>query len=221
MKKPIFVLLSMFLAVSASAQFHFGGQFNINFGKEQTTFKDGTSIDKENAYMLSLQPKLYWNLNEKMQLGTRVGFVFGRLKTGTVYNTEKEESQSMVNRALGWSVSPFYGYRVLTWKRVSAWAEANAFFGQCYNVGKGTAPVTEWNRQSEYGFQILPVIDIALKEKLALQLHLGFISLGYYGTRSTYRDKTVTTSTWDLHKGGFSGVAQGLLDYGIGLVKQF
>lgn len=57
--------------------------------------------------MVNLKPKIYWYLNEKMQLGGRIGLAFGRLTSGTIYDTEKTEQQVSINRALGWSVTPF------------------------------------------------------------------------------------------------------------------
>ncbi len=220
MKKTFFTFLFAVIAFTANAQFHFGGQFSINFANEHTDYSNGATDDKEHAYMINLKPKVYWNLGERMQVGGRIGFAFGRLTTGVIYESEKEERE-IVNRAIGWSLSPFYGYKVLNWKIVSIWAEANAFVGQYFNVNKPVTGSSEWGTQLEYGFQILPVVNIDVTEKLALQLHLGFISLGWYGTRSDYPDRVVTTSTWDLHKGGFSGILQGLSDYGIGLVKKF
>lgn len=211
----------MLIAISANAQFHYGGQFSINFSNEHTTFDSGTTVDKEHACLFNIKPKIYWNLNDKMQIGGRIGFGFGRLTTGIVYDSEKWAEADVVNRAIGWSLSPFFGYRLLDWKVVQVWTEANVFVGQYYNIGERHWGVSEWGRSTEYGFQILPVINIDLTVNLALQLHLGFISLGWYGTKSEYPDKVVTTSTWDLHKGGFAGVAQGLLDYGIGVVRKF
>lgn len=221
MKKILFTLVSIFLAVSANAQLNIGGSFSINFDNEHTNYSSGTSTNKENAFLINLKPKVYWNLSDKMQVGGRIGFAYGRLNTGTIYDSEKQMSSDLVNKALGWSLSPFFGYRLLSWKRISVWAEANGFFGQCYNVEKSKSVTSEWGRRSEYGFQILPYVNIELTEKLFLQLHVGFLSLGWYGTRSVYSNKVVTTSTWDLHKGGFAGLAQGLADYGIGLVKKF
>lgn len=224
MKRIIVACLLAFITVSANAQFHLGGQFSINFANEHTDYSSGAIDNKEHAYMVNLKPKVYWNIGEKMQVGGRIGFAFGRMATGLVYDEKKSDSEKTVievNRAIGWSVSPFFGYKLLNWKKVGVWAEANAFVGQYYNVNKPQTGSKEWSNQMEYGFQILPVVNIDLTEKLALQLHLGFISLGWYGTRADYPDRVVTTSSWDLHKGEFSGVAQGLADYGIGLVKTF
>ena len=143
------------------------------------------------------------------------------MTTGMIYDSEKKEQAVTVNRALGWSLTPFFGYRLLDWNTVSVWAEANAFVGQYYNVENPNATTNVWGKESEYGFQILPVININLKEKLDLQIHLGFISLGWYGTKEEYANRVVTTSSWDMHKGGFVGLLQGLSDYGISLVRKF
>lgn len=222
MKRIIITMLFALAALQAGAQFHYGGDFNIRFAKEHTDYAEkGKSNDKELAYMVNLKPKIYWNIGEKMQVGSRIGFAFGRLTSGTIFDDKKEEQPNFVNRAIGWSVAPFFGYRVLRWKFLSAWAEGNIFVGQYYNLKKPEKESSEWLNQLEYGFQILPVVNIDLTEKLALQLHLGFLSLGWYGTRSKYNDKVVTTTDWDLHKGGFSGLVQGFSDYGIGLVRKF
>lgn len=216
----IFCLFAMF-AFQANAQVHLGGQFSINFSKEHTDYSSGAVEDKEHAYMVNLRPKLYWNLGDNMQIGGRVGFAFGRLTNGVVFDDEEKVQLNFMNRAIGWSVSPFYGYRLFDWKIVSVWAEANAFAGQYFNMDKLHKGADEWSTQWEYGFQILPVINIDLTPEWALQLHLGFLSLGWYGTSATYPERTVSTSTWDFHKGGFAGILQGLADYGIGLVKTF
>ena len=221
MRKIFLILLLAFITLSANAQFHFGGSFSINFANEHIDWDSGATDNKEHAYMVNLKPKVYWNIGEKMQVGGRIGFAFGRLTNGLIYESEKKDETVNVNRAIGWSLSPFFGYKLLNWRILSVWAEANAFVGQYYNVNKPHIGSNEWGSQMEYGFQILPVVNIDLTEKLALQLHLGFISLGWYGTRADYPNKVITTSTWDLHKGGFAGLAQGLADYGIGLVKKF
>lgn len=221
MKKILLTLLFAFATFAANAQFHLGGQFSINFANEHTDYISGFTDNKEYAYLINLYPKIYWNIGEKMQVGGRIGFTFGRLNNLGVYESEDIDKIVSVNRAVGWSLSPFFGYRLLDWKVISVWAEANAFISQYYNVNKQRIDATEWSNQMEYGFQILPVVNIDLNEELALQLHLGFISLGWYGTRADYPEKVVTTSNWDLHKGGFAGIAQGLADYGIGLVKTF
>lgn len=221
--KKLVIMLSLLLPVAASAQFHVGGQFNINFDNEATNYSSGVAEFKEKEFVVSLRPKIYWYLNDKMQLGGRVGIGFGRLTSGTLYDSESKDKDATntVNRALGWSLCPFYGYKLVDWEKVRLWVNANVFFGQYYNVGGENKKISEWANLTTYGFQILPVIDIRLKESWFLQLHLGFISLGWAGQTYNYPSKTVVTSSWDMRKGGFDGLLQGFRDYGIGLVKEF
>lgn len=221
--KVFFGFVFATVSLAANAQFHLGGEFSINYSNEHTSYFSGTSKDREDAFLISLKPKIYWNVGENMQVGGRIGIAFGRLDSGLIYDSEKKEDLQNIStdKAVGWSLSPFFGYRLLNWKAISVWAEANVFVGQSYNVEKTDNVYSILNNQLEYGFQILPVVNFDLTEKLAVQLHLGFISLGWYGTRTDYSDKVVTTTFWDLHKGGFSGLIQGLSDYGISIVKTF
>ena len=69
MKKIVFCCLIALVSLSANAQFHFGGQFAISFDNEHTDYSSGSVDNKENAYLIKLMPKVYWNLNEKMQIG--------------------------------------------------------------------------------------------------------------------------------------------------------
>ena len=46
------------------------------------------------------------------------------------------------------------------------------------------------------------------KENAYIVSLLGIISLGWYGTSSNYADRVVTTSSWDVHKGGLAGIAR-------------
>lgn len=54
-----------------------------------------------------------------MQAGGRVGFAFGRLANGLVFDDKQQDQQNFVSSAIGWSVSPFFEYRLLDWKSVS------------------------------------------------------------------------------------------------------
>lgn len=225
MKRAIFVLSFILLSISAGAQIRFGGSFNVNIDTENTKRNSGTENNKENSFIISLNPKIYWNLSEKVRTGFRVGFAYGTMAASALLTTEdisaSEDSEAYINRALGWSFSPFFGYKLLSWNFIGIWVEANAIAGQLYNVGAKTFPELEWNKSTQYGVQIVPVIDFDITETLSLQLHLGILSLGYMGETSIYDNKTVSRNVWDFRKGGFDGLIQGLYDYGIGIVKKF
>ena len=97
MNKKLIISLALLLsAAAANTQFHFGGQVSINFENERTSYNSGVVNNKENAYIVSLKPKLYWNINDKMQVGGRIGFAFGRLTSGTIYDSEVKDPVSIV-----------------------------------------------------------------------------------------------------------------------------
>lgn len=229
MKRTILILVFACISAVAFSQMRIGGNFNVNIDNEHTAFNYGTNEGKENSFVISLNPKIYWNISDKMRFGGRVGFAYGRVAAGTAIklyadpNTQELSTQeeTMIDRAIGWSFSPFFGYKLLSWKIVGIWIEGNLVAGQLFNVGAKLYPDQEWNRSTQYGVQILPVIDIDITEKLALQLHLGILSLGYWGETAVYDNKTVTRNVWDMRKGGFDGLIQGFRDYGIGIVKKF
>lgn len=222
MKKLLFAFLTIFLAFPSEAKVYFGGSFNINFDTVKDTYNNGEVIINDKTYQLGFNPKVYWNISEKMQLGGRVGFQYGQMYTGSVFSWDGDinKEEPIVNRAIGWSAAPFFGYKLFQWKIITIWAEVNIFVGQNYNIGKEMR-WTEWTKQTQYGFQVLPVVDFDITEKFALQIHFGVISLGWCGTNSTYPDKKSFESTWDIRKGGAMGLLQGFMNYGIGIIRKF
>lgn len=228
MKKLILFSLLVMMSISAAAQMHIGGNININIDNEKTTRDSGFSKSKENEFTIKLAPKIYWNLNERFRAGLRVGFSYGQYKGSVSYDESDIISgllgipdSTPIDRAIGWGVSPFCGYQVLTLGRFTAWVEANVCVDQQFNITDIVFPELEWKNVLGYGFQILPVVDFHLNETLALQIHFGIISIGWYGSRYNYENKHVTTSHWDIRKGGFDGLLQGFMDYGFGIVRSF
>lgn len=240
MKRLFLSIILILISAASFAQLRVGGNFLISFSNERTVYSGGESMAKNLDYEISVYPKLYWNLNEKMNVGGRLGFSFGRVITGY---SEKNFNESVFgyfyqflegnenikdpviakisNTAISWSVNPFFAYKVFTWKILNIWIEANAAIGQAFNTGIRTATLFEWDKQLEYGLQILPVVELDVTQKFAIQFHLGFPSLMWYGETSHFADRNESTSTWTLRKGGLEGLIQGFSNYGIGLVKKF
>ena len=110
MKKLLFAFLTIFLAFSSEAKVYFGGSFNINFDTVKDTYNNGEVIINDKTYQLGFNPKVYWNISEKMQLGGRVGFQYGQMYTGSVFSWDGDinKEEPIVNRAIGWSAAPFF-----------------------------------------------------------------------------------------------------------------
>lgn len=201
-------------------KFAFGGNVNINFDNAWTKYKDSGSgfqpTGNNGLFQIVIKPKFCWFINEKMQAGGRVGVSYGHFDMGM-----KEHPETSVLRAAGWNLNPYYSYRLIQWRRLGIWLEANALVGQYYNTQKDYDAKKEWGMMTEYGVQVLPSLDIYLAEGFSLELHFGILSLGWYGTSSKYEDRTEVTSSWDIRKGGLDGLLYGFSNYGIGLVRRF
>ena len=223
MKRTLFVILLLTVCICSNAQFRVGGNFSIYSDKLSIITTAGE--DMETTYQFSVKPSFFWSPNEKMQVGGRVGFTYGNINSGYIFDSYEEKSVlSSQFDVTGWCVNPAFLYRLGEMKKVSLWLEANAYVGQLFNVQKyaGARPETDWGRQTQYGFEILPVFEWAFNEKSIVQIHLGVVSLGWMGSKSVYSDNKIETdSTWDLHKGSLSDLLKGFYDYGIGLIRRF
>ena len=242
--KKYFIALSLVLfSVNVGAQamkMKFGGNFNINVDKDVIDYKiDGKQSDvKRNTFQIVLKPKLYWYINEKMQFGTFIGIGYGNIVSDlsngglgqtTVINPDGSTTITTVpvtsnGNSLGWSFTPYYGYKLFNLGKIDIWVEASAYFGMYYKVNGGATSsdaVVDWNQDMFYGVQVLPVVDIALTEKLALQVHAGVFALGWRGEKMFYDKYNETTSSIDFHKGGIMGLFQSIGDFGIGVVRRF
>lgn len=244
MKKAVFAALALTLfSVNAGAQamkMKFGGNFNINIDKDIVDYKSGdiSSDVKRNTFQVVLKPKLYWYINERMQFGTFIGVGYGNIITDlsngglgqtTVINPDGSTTITTVpvtssGNSIGWSLTPYYGYKLFNIGIIDIWVEASAYFGMYYKVNGGATTADahiEWNKDMFYGVQVMPVVDFALTDDLALQLHAGVFALGWRGEKMFYDDYTERTSSLDFHKGGIIGLFQSIGDFGIGVVKRF
>ena len=244
MRRVFIVIISLVLFTgNVGAQpmkMKFGGNFSINLDRDiiEYDLKDKDSDVRQNTFQMSFLPKFYWYINEKMQFGTFVGLGYGNMATGltssgtgktTTINpdgtiTTTTQYQVEKGKSIGWNLTPYFGYRLLHFEKLDIWAEASAYYGMYHKINGGGSDLdmaTAWNTKMVYGIQVMPVIDFALTEKLAIQLHAGIIALGWYGEVLLYDNRSETKTSLDLHKGGFTGLLNSISDFGIGIVKRF
>ena len=249
MKRVLFAVLALSLftgnAGAQAMKMKFGGNFNVNVDKDVIDYKVGDfqSDEVRNTFQVVLKPKLYWYINEKMQFGAFFGIGYGNiisdLSNGglgqtTVINPDGSWTITTVpvkssGNSLGWSFTPYYGYKLFNLGRIDIWVEASAYFGMYYKVSgddeakskEDPSVIYTWNNDMFYGVQVMPVVDVALTDQLALQIHAGVFGLGWKVERISCDSYTETTSSIDFHKGGIMGLFQSIGDFGIGVVKRF
>lgn len=239
----IFLITIIIFTGNAAAQpmkMKFGGNFSINLDRDiiEYSLTNKESDIKQNAFQISFLPKFYWYINEKMQFGTFVGLGFGNTATGlvnsgtgrtTIINpdgtiTTTTQNKVDIGKSICWNLTPYFGYRLIHFEKLDIWAEASTYYGMYHKINGGGIDIdmaTAWNTKIVYGIQVMPVIDFALTEKLAIQLHAGVIALGWYGEVYLYDNRSETKTSLDLHKGGLTGLLNSISDFGIGIVKRF
>ncbi len=244
MKRVFIVIISLILLIgNADAQpmkMKFGGNFSINLDQDIVDYNlSGKDSEiRQNAFQMTFLPKFYWYINEKMQFGAFVGLGYGNIATGLVNSKNNKttiispdgtiilptEPEIEVGKSIGWNLTPYFGYKLLHFDKLDVWAEASAYYGMYYKINGGGSDldaVTAWNTRIFYGVQVMPVIDFALTDKLAIQVHAGIIALGWNGEIQLHEDRKETKTSLDVHKGGFSGLLNSISDFGIGIVKRF
>lgn len=232
MKRLLLALVTMtVMASSAGAQkmkTNIGGNFCISTNRIVADYSGNSDKDSDrNTFQIILKPKIYWYINEKMQFGSYIGLSYSNTKYTNPYNKDFSTIKSPVEetgRSLGWMLSPYFSYRLLALKGINIWAEAYAYAGTYYKVNGGVGLADQmnmWDTDVIYGINVVPVIDIALTEKLALQLHAGVISLGWSGETAYYDDRTERHSSINFVKGDITGLFQSLGNFGVGIVHRF
>lgn len=215
--KRLFTIIAvlLFFSMTANAQFKFGGNFSIEFN-DGSNIEESTS-NQSKTFDVSLKPKMYYYFcDRKMYVGGRLKFSYGHL-TDERSNITSDQDKAKTSKSIGWGLNPFYAYKIINWGWMSVWVEGNIGFDRYYNIDGGTSALSTWNNKTNFGAQILPVLDINLTDKLSAQLHLGLLSLGWDTTITQYTDKVTTRSAGHFRKGGIVGLVEGIVDYGIGI----
>lgn len=216
-----------------------GIAFDISFHNEGTTADAGSS---SSSYKIVLSPQIGWAFNEKLWLGTRVGFTMNSSKTVDIVQAindiaENEESGDVsINKKkprkdIGWVVNPFVRYKILTLgarERIGLWAEAHVFYGMEYpNMGEGDYELfSDFKRRSIYGAQILPVVSFNINKNTSLYVHLALLSVGYAGSTAVYdgyKEYSNTALMFTGKIGGLLNVAttDGLYAIKVGVARTF
>lgn len=222
--KRLILLLTLIFAfqVAADAQFAIGGNFSLKIDKSNKSEVVQDVLDYTgNDFSVMLRPKFYYNIKDNMQVGLKVGCYFGREVENWKYSEYDSDAFKDVSDFMGWGISPFYNLKVYSYSKVSIWVEANLFFDKYYNEGTEANLFNQWKTQAQYGFEILPIFSWELNDRYSLDIHLGFISLGWVGVTEHYDGYDIVESSWDIRKGGFDGLIRGFSDYGIGLTRRF
>lgn len=168
---------------------YYGYKFDIYY------HTDSRSNRKENGWSITLNPEIGWKVNERVQLGMRLGGTFANTITNySISFLDTTTTADLRVQQWSWDVTPYVRYRLKTLfnDKICIWLEAHLYAGMDYpRVTAGDIKGTDYDglRHSiTYGAQVSPLITYQFNKKSTFQIYLSILSLGYSGTTYCYTD---------------------------------
>jgi len=168
---------------------YYGYKFDIYY------HTDSRSNRKENGWSITLNPEIGWKVNERVQLGMRLGGTFANTITNySISFLDTTTTADLRVQQWSWDVTPYVRYRLKTLfnDKLCIWLEAHLYAGMDYpRVMAGDIKGTDYDglRHSiSYGAQVSPLITYQFNKKSTFQIYLSILSLGYSGTTYCYTD---------------------------------
>ena len=167
---------------------YYGYDFDIYF------HHDSRSARKENGWSVTLEPEIGWQMNERTQLGMRLGGTYQHTYATYTYETinGNQVSEDLRIRQGCWEITPYARYRLKTLfnDKVGIWLEGHLYAGMEFpRVTAGNIKGTDYEglRHSViYGLQVSPVVTYQFNKKSSFQIFFSILSLGYSGTTFCY-----------------------------------
>lgn len=168
---------------------YYGYKFDIYY------HTDSRSNRKENGWSITLNPEIGWKVNERVQLGMRLGGTFANTITNySISFLDTTTTADLRVQQWSWDVTPYVRYRLKTLfnDKICIWLEAHLYAGMDYpRVMAGDIKGTDYDglRHSiTYGAQVSPLITYQFNKKSTFQIYFSILSLGYSGTTYCYTD---------------------------------
>ena len=177
MKKLLLTVALAAFAFTANAQWVIGG--NINASHDNWHANDyvvGTTNTS-----VSILPKVGYQLNEKMQVGAQLGWMYDYTRT-YAGDADTYTSTSMTG-ASGQPtivIAPYLRYNFATWKNFTVFAEANLRLGLHLESSNyaSTGSVTTDNGDSytSIAISVVPGLNYSLNDHISLDLYVNLLN---------------------------------------------
>lgn len=179
---------SAFLTLSLKQRFYYGYNFDIYY------HNDTRNSQKNNGWSVRVMPEFGYRLNQKAQVGLRLGGSYSSTRTSFPITTldNKTEIRDLRVSAGSWEVTPYGRYRLKTLfnDKVGVWLEMHLYTGMEYpRVTDGDTKGTDYDglrHTITYGAQVSPVITYQFNQKSTFQIFFSILSFGYSGTTFCY-----------------------------------
>ena len=172
---------------------YYGYNFDIYYHHDSRLSK------KENGWSISITPEIGWKINDRTNIGIRIGGSYEDTRTEISVESVTGGSPTVQNlrvRQGSWEVTPYGRYllkRVIN-NKIGIWLEGHLYTSMKYpSVAEGATAGTDYDGLRytiNYGAQVSPVITYQFNEKSTFQLFFSIVSFGYSGSAYCYTDPT-------------------------------
>ena len=187
MKKLLFVLVFVTMAVASQAQLFVGGYlgFNHTGGNSEITTVAGntTVIDTDYSPRVSnfdIRPMVGYMMSDAIGFGVTVGYESTTTKECT--NVENKEFNEKTTDS-GFGFAPFFRYVFGDFEKIKLYADAKlplVFGSRKYEHIVGCDLVKDKGpKLFEIGFNIVPSFSYQLNDHISFNAELGLLSLGW------------------------------------------
>lgn len=179
------------LALSLKERFFYGYNFDIYY------HNDTRHSQKSNGWSVTVTPEFGYKLNQRAQVGLRLGGEYSSVRTDYLITTldDKTETRDLRISSGAWEVTPYGRYRLKTLfdNKIGIWIEAHLYTKMEYpRVVYGDVKGTDYDGLRHaiyYGLQVSPVITYQFNEKSTFQVFFSILSFGYSGTAYCYSNE--------------------------------
>lgn len=195
MKKVLLTLALAAFAMAANAQFVLGGNIGINHSNSHSDdYVSGTAETN-----ISILPKIGYWLNDDMQIGAQLGWVYGYERSyASADDTYTSTPQSVIVFA------PYFRYNFAEWKKLKVFCEAQL------GIGFGLESHTHWfvngdeidgspsdngNNFTSFGLNVVPGLNYSFNDHISMDIYVNLLGL-YANVRSN--DDGSGTHSWGL-----------------------
>lgn len=197
MKKLLFVLVFVTMAVASQAQLFVGGYlgFNRTGGNSETTTVAGSTTIIETGYSprvsnFDIRPMVGYMMSDVIGFGVTVGYESTTTKECT--NVENKEFNEKTTDS-GFGLAPFFRYVFGDFGKIKLYADAKLpliFGSRKYEHIVGD----NWRKEKgpklfEIGFNIVPSFSYQLNDHVSFNAELGLLSLGWNQKKVSTSDK--------------------------------
>ena len=177
MKKAFLTIALVAFAMAANAQLILGGQFGVN---NQTRNDGNYSVSSASSFSFNINPKVGYQLNEKIQLGAQV--IYGYSTTKSYFGKDNTFNVTPVSQ---FGFSPYVRWNFGSWKNCSLFLEGSFVFGispetKTTNSVNGTeVTVNNKDKFTYMGIHIVPGLNYSFSEHFSMDLYINIARLAW------------------------------------------